>query len=558
MINMHEHQINQKDEEFSLEVLKEGKGITSYQINKQIFEFFENKVPGLPYYTPIKLLNYTRSNKKDYNKMFSQIEQDLNNAFEVYNSQTDYQILLNGDYNIKIQEANRLLDLLVLQSEMLNKYTQTKTAYEPHILDFHDLSYVNTENYITKNLPETTSEIDYDTSTLRNELISSPGDKYDLENNSKISIESNNSKVSRSGDLSLITTELRNEVVTITTKTISSKPTTLTLTVELDNIYKASKITLEGYSLFNTNIKLFISEDGTNFYEKSNVDGDSSLTWRFNETYIKSIKVMITKTSFDYSKEEENYCYFLLSNISIYYDIYKNSSVFTSKTIEFEQPVSDITLEAVHELLPNTDISYFIGYENKYGDVDWKSIENESSIDLGLLKKVDKILYNSNMSYDDGIFGKCPYDNIMKTHFFEIDSLPPNTNVNSINLRAGHSQWLIERLDVSDKYENGIPADNKCHTNDYAKHRVTAIAPLDAEIMELRCEKENNYFVLSQYVECDNEVIIENRYITFDKENEIFDSLILINGRQIFANSNGKYNFKLKKGENLIQIMFLL
>lgn len=558
MINMQEHQLKQKDEEFSLEILKEGKGVTSYQVNKKIYEFFENKTPGLPYYSPIKLKNYTRSDKKDYNKMFSNIEEDLNNAFEVYNSQTDYQILLNGDYDIKIQEANRLLDNLVLQSEMLEKYTQIKTAYEPYILDFHDLKWVNTENHIINNLPETTSEIDYDKSTLRNELISSPGDKLDLENNATISLDCDNSKISSDNDISVITTELKNEVVTITTKTISQTPSTLTLTLNLNHSYKASRITLDGYSLFNTKIKLFISEDGTNFYEKSNVDGDTSLVWRFNETNIKSIKILITKTSFDYTESENNYCYYMLSNISVYYDIYKSTSVFTSKIIEMKQPVSDITLEATHELLPNTDIAYFLGFENKDGNVEWKSIENEQTIDLGLLKKVNKILYNSSMSYDYGIFGKCPYDNIFKTHFFEIDSLPDNTNVNSINLRAGYSQWLIERLDVSDKYKYGIPSDKKCHTNDYAKHRITAIAPLDAEIMELRCEKENNYFVMSQYVECDHETIIENRYITFDKEDEIFDALVLINGRQIFVNSNNKYSFRLKKGENLIQIMFLL
>ena len=559
MVNMHEYQLKQKDDEFSLKILKEGKGITSYQVNKMINEFFENKVPGLPYYKPIQLKNYTRSDKADYNKMFSNIEQDLKNAFEVYNSQTDYQILLDGDYDMKMQSTNKELDALVLQAELLEKYTETKTAYEPHILKFNDLSNVNTVNLITNNVPETTSEIDYDKSTLRNELLSSPGDKFDLENNSEITFESDNSKVSVDSDVSLITNELKNSIVTVTTKTISNTPASLTINIKLNRPYEASRITLDGYSLYNTHIRLFLSEDGTNFYEKSNIEGDLSLVWRFNSMKIKAIKIIINKTSFDYiSDKGEGFCYYMFSNISVYYDIYKRTSVFASKTIEFEQPISDITLDAVHELPPHTEIAYYVGFENGLNNVEWKSIEPEKTIDLGLLKKEEKILFNSGMSNIYGIFGKCPYDKLFKTHFFEVESLPDNTNVNSVDVRAGHSQWLIERLDVTDKYSGELPTDNKCHTNDYSKRRITAIAPLDAEIMEIRCEKENNYFVMSQYVICEEDTIIENRYINFDVENEIFDKMVLVNGRQIFTDSNNKYSFKLRKGENIIQLMFLL
>ena len=70
MINMQELQISKKDEEFSLELLKEGNLVTSYQVNKRLNEFFDDKTIGLPYFNPIRLNKYDVSNPQDWNKMF--------------------------------------------------------------------------------------------------------------------------------------------------------------------------------------------------------------------------------------------------------------------------------------------------------------------------------------------------------------------------------------------------------------------------------------------------------------------------------------------------------
>lgn len=578
MINMQQYQIKQKDDEFSMELLKNGHGATSYQVNKKITEFFENKTPGLPYFKPITLNKYNKSDKRDYNRMFKSIEQDLNNAFAVYNNQTNYQVLINGDYDMKMEEANHAIDSLILQTNLLQKYTETKTAYEPFIIKFNDLSMVNTKNLITRNIPQSTSEIDYDISILRNELKSTPGDKIDISSTGALSVTSSNSKVILSKDISSILSEALTDMVVVTTETASHKPDSLTLQVDFNNNYEASRIRLNGCSLYNTTVKLFISEDGTNYLEKSNINGDLSMVWRFNAMSIKSFKLIFTKTSFDYEDKDnkKNYCYYMFSNLSVYNDKYKKSSVYTSKVIEMEQPVSEITVDPIHELPPHTNIAYFVGFENQNDDVEWKSVEAGGSVDLGLLSKEKKILYYTS----DLLSDISRYDKINKQYYFRVEKLPQNTNLNSIYMRAGHSQWLIERLDVNDKYQNryvveekaditkgikedrtiihdAIPTDGKCHTNDYSKTRVIGIAPLDASIMELRCERVNNYFIMSQYAVCEKETIVENRYITFDVKDEIFNVLVLINGRQIFPKNN-KYSFKLNAGENLIQIMVLL
>ncbi|WP_459482570.1 hypothetical protein [Clostridium saccharoperbutylacetonicum] len=580
MINMQEYQLRQKDEQYSLELLKKGHGATNYQVNKRITEFFENKTPGLPYFKPITLKKYVRSDKKDYNNMFKNIEQDLKNAFEVYNTQTNYEVLINGDYDMQMEAANHSLDKLILQTELLKKYTETKTAYEPYIIKFNDLSMVNTRNLITHNIPQSTSEIDYDISILRNELRSTPSDKVDISTTGTISVDSSNAKVILNKDITSILSEVITDMLTISTVTSNKEPGTLTLQIDFADNHEASRICLNGCSLYNTNVKLFISEDGSNFLEKSNIDGDSSMSWRFNAINMKAFRIIFEKTSFDYmdNDKDEFYCYYMFSNLSVYNDKYKKASVFTSKTIEMEQPVSNITVDPIHELPPHTDIAYFVGFENKNDDVEWKNVEAGSNVDLGLLTKEKEILTYETEKF---VFSELArYDKINKQYYFKVYPLPDNTNLNSIYLRAGHSQWLIERLDVNDRYKNrytedikaapdkgipedkhiihdAVPADKVCHTDDYSKARVTDIAPLDSTVMDIRCERVNNYFIMSQYAICEQETIIENRYITYDVTNETFNAIVLINGRQIFPKNN-KYSFKLNAGENLIQIMVLL
>jgi uncharacterized protein YjdB len=596
---MQELQVKQKDEEFSLELLKKGHAVTTYEVTKMLNAFFDTRVPGLPYFNPTRLTRYSTSDKDVYNNMFKEIREDLENAYMIYNNQTDYGVIINGDYDMRMETANKAIDSLILQTQILEEYTKKKIAYTPYIINFNDLTDVNTKNLVTNNIPYTTSEIDYNTSTLRNELQSLPNDKLDL-STSIVKITSTDSDVKLDKDVSVIFSEVLNNALTVTTSTTSENPNSLTVSVDLQESHDVSRIDFIGYSLYNTKISLYISEDGMNFFEKATTPGDPNMVWRFNQTSIKSIKIIISKTEFDYreSSNTDGICYFMINNLSIYLDKYKKTSVYTSKTIEMEDAISDVTVSPIHEVPPKTDIQYFVGYENKNNNVEWKTIYPDKQLDLGLLYKEDMAL--SKYVYDY-VFGNRVWDRANKSFYFRIYSLPDYTNLNSIELRAGLSQWLMQPLDCSDKYPDttievydetkdmliekqpavGVPSDLKCHTNDYAYGRVTAMAPLDSTIMEIRAEKTNNYFIMSQYAICDKDTIVENRYIEFDSATvktkdttissethqhlgvikevavEHFDCLVLINGKQIFP-KDGKYTFRLKKGENLIQIMCLL
>lgn len=545
MMNMQELQVNSKDEEISKKLLQEGNIVTSYEVTKLLNAFFEHRVPGLPYFRPKKLVPYQKSDKADFNTMFREIEADLINAYEVYNNQCDYSIVTQSNYDTEMDNIHKEVDMLLLHSEILDEYAKKKIAYNPHVLTFSSLSNTNTKNLMRHNVPNTTSEIDFNTSTLRNEIHSTPNDKIDI-SNADISISANGFRIHSEEDIKNICNDITNKSIDIEIDGMSETRPSLSIVVSLEENQDMSRIEIDGYSLYNTEIRLLLSNDGINFLEKEVSKGSTHNVFRFNKESVKSFKLIVEKTSADYSEGDYLKYYYVLKNISVYNDKFSNTSVYTSSVITFDTPISDVVITPVHSIPPRSGIAYFVGVEDKNSDVEWKSVKPGVPVDLKLLYKEEMILNY----YTSDLFGAWDFDRAASQFCFYIHAMPKNTNLNSVDIRAGHSQWLIERLDV-------VPKNHKANASDYNKSKVTEIAPLDATMMEIRCEKENNYIVMSQYVVCENDIVIENRHIKFNKTTEEFDAIVLTNGKQIFP-KNDKYSFKLKKGENLVQIMFVL
>jgi hypothetical protein len=80
--------------------------------------------------------------------MFKDIREDLENAYMIYNNQTDYGVIINGDYDMRMETANKAIDGLILQTQILEEYTKKKIAYTPYIINFNDLTDVNTKNLL--------------------------------------------------------------------------------------------------------------------------------------------------------------------------------------------------------------------------------------------------------------------------------------------------------------------------------------------------------------------------------------------------------------------------
>ncbi|AXU72280.1 TPA: hypothetical protein ACG3KC_001039 [Clostridioides difficile] len=552
MMNIQEYQLKIKEEEIIKRLLNNGDLVTFYEVNKFISEFFEKKIIGLPYFKPFTLLPYQNSDKEQFNTMFKNIEYDLKSIYEVHNHQIESSIETINKYDLEMINIYNEANKMIAYSEIANEFSNKKKSYYPYVITFNTLEDTNTINLVKNNIPKSTCEIDYNTSTLRNELHSTPSDKIDL-SKSNLKVLLNGQEIDTNTNINLILNEALNENISLDIIPIKSETQIITIDLELDTIKTVSRIELSGYSLQDTTITLLISSDNKNFTEKFKYKGEKNNIWRFNKEDILAIKFIIEK--YEIGKEEPDNLgsLFVLNNISLYNDKYSKTSVYTSNRINVDEPVSKITLNPQNKVPPMTNISYFIGIEDKNNSVEWKSIKPNIALDLNLLYKEEKLLNY----YTSDLFGRRDFDIQLKNFLFYVQQLPKYVNLNSIEMRTGHSQWLIERLDVSDKYNQEYPSSLRVSINDYAKHRVTGIAPMDANTMEIMCKSTWNYIVMSQYVNCLEETIIEDKYFSFEKDKEVFDVVVLVNGRQVFKKDN-KYAFKLKKGENKLQIMFLL
>lgn len=557
MINIQEYQIKEKEKEIVNNILKNGDLVNTFDVITKLNSFFEEKTPGLPYYENLKLKPHSKSDKDTYNKSFKEFENDLNIAFSIYNNQEKAILEAKNTFDCEVLELYKEFDELNSEIELANEFSNKGIVYNPYIINFNTLENINDKNLYEHNIPRTTCEIDFDKSILRNELISTPNDKLDL-SKSKIIVTTKSKMLNIDKDIKNIISENSTDVVNVETKSQLDSPQEISIEIIFDKYYYLSKIDMNCFNILNSEVTLFLSEYDDNYIQKETIKGDKSLSWVFNRKKLSRLKIIIKKNIADYKSKNYFSSIFSIINISAYNEKYCKNGVYTSNVIRFNESITDVMIIPSHDMPPKTDIGYYIGYEDKKNDIQWNQIKPNELFDLNLLYK-DEMILNYTTSED---FGRWDFDRTTGKRLFFIHKIPKNTNLNSIYLRAGHSQWLIERLDVSDKYENGYPEDLKVNLSDYSSSRVTAISALDMSMTEIRCEKTWNYFIMSSYAICDEDTIIEDRFFSYDftyiedKKIETLDVVVLVNGRKIFAKDN-KYSFRFKKGENQIKVIIL-
>lgn len=558
MINIQEYQIAKKEKEIVDNALKSGTLVTTYNVVTRLNQFFQYKTAGLPYYKNLRIKPHSKSDKNEYNESFKNLEDDLEVAYTIYNNQEKAVIEAKSEFDLEILELYKEFDELASEIEIADMFNNKGMVYYPYIINFNNLENINSKNLYNHNVPPTTCEIDFDKSIMRTELHSTPNDKLDL-SKSTINITTSAKEIDINKDVSSLVSESSTEVITVETKTLNDSLHTIYIDVDLGSSYEASKVELSSYNVANTNVTLYLSEDGSNFLPRESVTGERNMSWVFNKRSLRKIKIQISKTSNDIIEEKSYTSIFSLVNLSIYNDKYSPSGVFTSEPIVFENPIEEVVIYPTHSMPPKTDISYFVGYENSNNDVEWHPIKPEVPLNLQLLYREEMILNYVTSE----IFGSWDFDRDTGKMLFNIHNLPQNVCMNTVTLRAGHSQWLLERLDVTDKYGTPYPDNKKVNVNDYSKQYVKAIAPLDMSMTDLRCEKEWNYFVMSSNVICSSETIVEDRFVTYDftldedgNQIETLDIALIVNGRRVFPKED-KYSFRLKKGENSVKIMVL-
>ena len=550
-------QIDNLKKHIKTNMLQSGSKPDETTISRKIQEEITYNIPGTPYYKPINLEAFSISNKDAYNDSFKKLNYDLNIIYNAYNY-NEFELSKSKElYDYNMYEIIEILSKLSNEIDFAKEYINRNTKYNSHTIDFFNLEKVNTKDLSLHNINKTTSEINLSNAVLHNTNISTPGSIISI-SESDINIKSNADTIEIKGDKKSILSVNKMSTLSIKTTSRTKKVHTITIDIDLKNTIMATMVELDALNISDDEIILFVSEDGTNYYRKESIYTSNNTIWNFDKAKFRYLRLLINKGNVLQVNDNEitNTC---LVSLKVSKSSFKTNGVFVSSEFDISNS-SHVMIIPNQYTPPRTNVIYYVGYKNNDNNIEWIQSDINKYIYLGLHEE-EKMFANYSTS---DAFGTWDFDREKNKRLFYIHKLKNNYSINSLDVRAGYHQWLIERVDLTYKYPNGIPDNKKVNLNDYSLSNVSGIAPLDLNTNELKCKRNNNYIVMSCYVVCDKEMIIKDRFINYDiskdsdgNDIEIFDKKVLVNGKEVLPTKD-RYSFLLRAGENSIKIIILL
>mgnify|MGYP001597813535 CR=1 FL=1 len=130
-MNIQQLQLEQKMNEIERKGLLDGRKLTVFDVANQTSEFFNDKTLGLPYFRPIGLKAYSKSDKSLYNEMFKNIEEDLGVAFKSYNFQERDVLGAKSTFDSEIIDLYKALSILNAEMDIASELCSKKMKYKP-------------------------------------------------------------------------------------------------------------------------------------------------------------------------------------------------------------------------------------------------------------------------------------------------------------------------------------------------------------------------------------------------------------------------------------------
>lgn len=557
MSSIQKYQIQKERDKITKSILQTGREFDKYDIYNGMAEVFSKYTPGVPYYTPLHIEKFERSNKEVYNESFILLEQDLDAIYHSYRLNEINILSAKEHYDSNMYHIMELMSSISAELEIAKEYIAKNVPYNTYIINFFNLSHTNTKDLSKHNIQKTNCEIDFAKSLVCNKNISPPSAILNT-SDATIYVNTNVDKITTDGDINNILDKNKLSMVSLKTQSSTSDIHEVVIDIDLKKQYFISLVELDAFNIDNDEISFYISQDGVNYYRKENIYTKKDIIWNFESMLVRYMRILFKKgnvTNVNNKKSSMT----TITSLTISLASFNKNGIFVSEKARMYD-ASDVVIYPEHYIPPTCNILYFIGYEDKNNNVEWIPIKPEEQVDLGLFKTEE--LFATYMTSEK--FGEWDFDRDDDNILFYIHALKNNNITSSLNIRAGYHQWLIERIDLSKKYLNGIPSDGKVNISDYSLKDVVAIAPLDMNINELRCEKEQNCILMSCFVLSEADEVITDRFIkypvSYDENGdpiEIFDVKVIVNGKQVLP-SKERYSFRLKKGENNIKIMILL
>lgn len=559
-MNISKMQYTLKEKETIQNLLKIGIEPNTFEVSNRVGEYFDMKIPGLPYYSPISIKPHETSNPKEWNEMFKNLNTDLDIVYKTNVDQNNRIMTMEEYYLSEKEKVSSKLDKLQLRLTNLQDTIQSGKASHNFCQTFDSFYNIEFDGNPNRNIPYTTSFVDLLQKKVYSDKLSKARDKKDI-TKSVINITpiSPFLDFQDSGDITSIFKDTINEFYIYSVRSKVNSELNVRINVTFPEPEIISSVVLSMTSSRNVSGLLSISEDGVNYSELYTVNEDSIMEWNFDSTPIKHLKIILKKQEADgYDNGLYEY-YFVFKNISAISESFTNNSTYVSKPIVFSDTIDTITLKVNDLVFPHTNINYFVGIDDESNKINWQSIENGVPCNLNLLTNKTKII-NKDLNSPVNIYGQSINDGC-----YRICKAPDNLNINSIQLKPGYQMWRAESLDLyklNNKSASFDPEFYELRVNDYMRKNSISIGTIDNE--EYRLTMKNGMMhVLTQYVFSERETILSSKYIKYISTNGPSDiklqCKIYINNIEIlpsdYSNNTYNYNLRLRQGKNKVQII---
>lgn len=558
-------QYNKKREEFKQELLKKGIEPNNFELNSLLSNYFENKILGMPYYSPIKQEAYETSNKEAYNHNFKTLQEDTDTMYAANIETNNKAVAIQEYYDTEKTKVLNSIQKLSLRVDNVNEIMNSSIAGKQYVQVFDDLYDVEFYGNSERNIPYTTAFIDLLQKKMYTEKTKSKVNKINI-SNAKVSITGleNFYKKTTDGKLNSILTDTIDSMYTLIGKSKTNIGATISVILDLNKKMDINTVLFRFTSSRNITCQLSLSEDGENYLSVHDITGTNLMEWNFKTKTVRYLKLTIIKNEADGRGLTEGNIeffeyYYVLKNISVALESFESKSIFVSKPIEFDDLVNSITLNTNDRIYNDTRIDYFIGFDNDESKIGWDSIENHKEHELFMFEKRNKILnYHLKTSNDFGEMSP------LATELYQLYKVPDIINKNSIKITPGYNMWSVIQYQKKDdqEYDEAFSFNSFDFTS-YVDECVANQLFMDCENYTSFKLYPNTLYVFTQYVSLEQSTNMYNKYI------RVLDSAssnIVTNTQQkVFVNgievsktgedTENYYSFALKKGVNKVQFV---
>lgn len=554
-------QRDRKIKEFSEDLVKKGVEPNNYELNDLLKRHFAGHTMGMPYYSPIKQEAYEESSKDNFNHNFETFKEDVETIYDANIETNNKAVSIQEYYDTEKSKVFHSIDKVNLRINCLEESLKSNKKVQEYIEVFDSLYNIELYGNKDRNIPYTTSFIDLLQKKAVTEKQNSQVNKLSIiDSDINLTGMDTFEGYESQGDLNKILNDTINDVFIFVGKTSENNEKTISLVLDLKSTMTFNSVFLKSTSSNMMKFNLSLSEDGNNFFTLYDIQGKDLLEWNFETKSARYIKINCTKLEADGESSNTSGLnvyeyYYIFKNITVALETFEERSVVVTKPIEFSNLTNFIKLDAEDMVFSNTNISYFIGFDNETSKIGWDAIPNHQDYLLFMFEKRHKIA-------NRGTYAN--YGNRSElTGLYEVFKLPNGVNTNSLKVSPGYNMWSVKRYNRAEgDLDDGFDL-LKTDVTEFINKCTCRQLFMDCENYSTFEIQANTLYIFTQYVDSPQTISIYNKFIrvisNVDDENEEKSEVkstirLFVNGYEQVAGDNGFYSINLKKKVNKIQM----